>query len=56
MKAQILEKLDERIKEAEKTMWPNKLESYSNLYGYWKGLLEAREIVQKTEEEGVKHG
>ena len=56
MKAKILEQLDEKIAGAEKSMTPNDPKVYSNIYGYWKGLLDAREIVQKTEEEDVKHG
>lgn len=56
MKAKILEKLDDKLKEAEIALTPVKPNTYSSDYGYWKGLLDAREIIQKTEEETVKYG
>ena len=56
MKAQILAELDKNIAEAEKTLSPMNPVTYSGDYKYWSGLLDAREIVTKTEEEGAKHG
>ena len=56
MKEQILAKLDERIAAAEKELTPMNPRYYSADYRYWKGLLDAREIITKTEDEGVKHG
>lgn len=56
MKAQILEKLDEEIAKTEKELAPVNNKTHSYRSGLWQGLLTAREIVQKAQEEGVKHG
>ena len=56
MKAEILAELNKKIAEAEKKLSPMNPVTYSGDYKYWSGLLEAREIVTKTTEEGAKRG
>ena len=56
MKAQILAELDKKITEAEKKLSPMNPVTYSVDYRYWSALLDAREIVTKTTDEGAKRG
>ncbi len=56
MKVKILDNLDEEIKKAETEVSNVDIATSSYKHGIWTGLLRAREIIQKTPEEGVKHG
>ena len=42
-----IDKLNEKIDEAEKKLSPVNPTTYSRDYGYWSGLCDAREIMQE---------
>ena len=56
MKAEILEGLDAEIAKTEKECAVGDARTHSYRSGVWAGLLKAREIVQKTPDEGLKRG